>query len=221
MDVKHLRNIRTKMRELDPLIARVEKGEDVHSLWLEVIKGINVINTEANVVNKALRNKKRKIDAVVSPNIDLASPQDGRISMEKYTFIDVPGDGNCLFRAIAFAESLVNTKRSTSLDHKLLREIAAKYIDENFDWSPIRITQSENYSGRQFPNKKEYIKYISQNENWGGSMEIEALAEVLNLVICVIYADSESQTCFGYSKNRKHITIIFVDKNHYQVAVPS
>ena len=115
------------------------------------------------------------------------------------------------------AEKFVNLKRKEEIGHRTLRINTMKYIHDNFEWNSQRVVQTK------YKDKTEYIKYMLKDKKWGGAIEIEAMAELLNLIICVIYEENETQTCFGSNSGvlRNNITIVYVNKNHYKIAVKS
>jgi phosphoserine aminotransferase len=147
----------------------------------------------------------------ISPN---SSSPKGKISKDKYSIIDVKGDGNCMFRAIALGMKKANDEKKAK-SHSTIRQIATKWIEDNIEWSEVRQIQTAT-DGRRFKTKTAYLKYIKNEGIWGGSLELEALSSALKVNICVIYDSTMEQTCFGRGKK---ITLFYLNNEHYQLAI--
>jgi hypothetical protein len=145
-----------------------------------------------------------------------------RSLLTSHQLVDVTKDGNCLFRAVWLGAGQDAERAVSHLGkgpgHALLRKLAVDHIRDHFAWTPIRIAQSENRVGRQYHTKKEYLKYVGRNKVWGGSMEIEALAEALDMTICTLVEFNDTVQCVGRAPTK--LFIAYSGNNHYQAMVP-
>lgn len=86
---------------------------------------------------------------------------------------DVSGDGNCLFRSIA------DQLDGTEATHVFLREEACKYILNNEEFFRNFIDETEDGTIYQ------YVQGMRKDGEWGGHLELQALAECLRSIIIV------------------------------------
>ena len=83
------------------------------------------------------------------------------IQLKKIGFeiIDVPGDGNCLFRSIS------DQMGEGTNNHSSYRKQVVEYIRENrFDFEPF--LDNETF--------EDFLKRISKDKEWGGNLELAA-----------------------------------------------
>jgi hypothetical protein len=90
------------------------------------------------------------------------------------TIVPIEGDGNCLFRAVSYQLYLHENNhailRKQCVEHlKLHRDRFEMFCDKNFD---------------------EHIEEMSKLGSWGDDMEIRALEEILDRIICIYSADT-------------------------------
>eukprot|EP00873_Tetraselmis_striata_P036572 jgi/Tetstr1/456836/TSEL_043510.t1 len=101
---------------------------------------------------------------------------------------EIPADGNCLYRALEDQLKLTSscTPAAASHGHQDLRKMAASYMRTHpDDYMPFVIEDCDDPSA-------EFEKYCSDVEDtatWGGQVEIDALAHVLERHIAVYSTD--------------------------------
>ena len=88
---------------------------------------------------------------------------------------EVPPDGHCLFNA-------VGDQLADGRDHKQLRALAADYMQEHEDEFKPFLGEEVDYS--------QYLQRIRTTAEWGGQLELSALAKGLSRCIMVHSADA-------------------------------
>eukprot|EP01038_Epipyxis_sp_PR26KG_P004087 gene4087-5835_t len=101
--------------------------------------------------------------------------------------IEVEGDGNCLFRAVS--HQLYCTEKY----HKKLRNLCADHLIEHRK-------RFESFCPLNFD---EYIRLIRECGTWADDIEIRALEEIIDRIICIYSADSidKNGTYVPFNKN--------------------
>ncbi|XP_074603645.1 deubiquitinase OTUD6B [Brevipalpus obovatus] len=102
--------------------------------------------------------------------------------------VDIPSDGDCLFRAIQHQLSL--TSKSTSVA-ELRKKCADELRKRKNEFLPFLI----NPDSDEVMNERDFKKYCDQMEKtkcWGGNVELQALSYALKLPIKVIQAFGSS-----------------------------
>jgi hypothetical protein len=131
--------------------------------------------------------------------------------------IDVPGDGTCMFHAIALP---------LKVDGHELRKIVCKYIEENPDSSMHGETIRNWILWDQGTTPETYVSKLRRGQ-WGGSLETTLLASMLQIPIfvyqpkgemCTRVAESRPDSSIkalniGHSLN--FLCLLYVSKNHY------
>ena len=110
-----------------------------------------------------------------------------RLSKEGRVIYEVSSDGNCLFYAIAHQMECTDRRRISSDG---LRKLCAKYLKSHADDFIPFFEESVVFS--------EYCNQIANTLHWGGSHEIRALSQALQVPITVIQSEGENQI-FGDS----------------------
>ena len=156
------------------------------------------------------------------------------ISFSRAVVTDVPGDGTCLFHAIAF--SLKNSKFCGGN----LRDIVANVIERHPD-ALLHGVSIETWI--QWESNCTTLVYAKKLRSgmWGGALEMTILASLLNVDMFVYVLDSESRYETGTNTNlmcsrvtdvlsdptflllfeqpkmtkRKKICLLWVNKCHY------
>jgi OTU domain-containing protein 6 len=97
----------------------------------------------------------------------------------------VPSDGNCLYRAVA--HQLCAHPAATQHDHYSLRGLAAAHIRAHAeDYSPFLGMEPGDAAFQEYVDK---VASLTAAE-WGGQLELKALAAALQLPIDVYAADA-------------------------------
>ena len=89
--------------------------------------------------------------------------------------VEVEGDGNCLFRAVA--EQLHGREHQ----HELYRHLPVEYIRENESHFSPFLDEDET-----FP---EYVESMTESGTWGGHFELLALSRRLRVHFLICYLD--------------------------------
>jgi hypothetical protein len=121
--------------------------------------------------------------------------------------IEVLGDGNCLFRAVAH-QIWLNEER-----HEDLRLLTVRHM----------LRHRRRYEMFCDTNFDDYLKAMCIPGTWADDIEIRALEEITDRLICIY--DSEQKEIKPINKNFdeeqmlsrnvKHITLSYHGKNHY------
>lgn len=88
---------------------------------------------------------------------------------------DVKGDGNCLFRSIA---DIYDGDEDNHLNY---RHVAVAYMRENPDDFAPFIDEETTFN--------EYLKDMQKSSEWGGHLQIQALARALKVNIIIHMRD--------------------------------
>ena len=99
------------------------------------------------------------------------------LNLDKYHVIDVEGDGNCFFRAIACALDQVGLESTT---HLSLRKKAVKYLLNHADLLNNHPPEHETSNA--------YLLRMSCDKEWAEGSVIEAMALALNVCFSVTEA---------------------------------
>lgn len=100
---------------------------------------------------------------------------------------EVSADGHCMFRAVAL--QVKQRDPATTLSHKALRSAAVAHMRERADeYAPFYAPEREEESFEAYLDKME------GTAEWGGQLELRALAEVLRAPIKVLSAHSPPLT---------------------------
>lgn len=101
----------------------------------------------------------------------------------------IPPDGHCLFNAVADQLSLVGiplggeTESKNGQNYKAVRRAAAGYMEDHPD----------DFAAFLEEPLKSYVEKIRDTAEWGGHLELQALAKSYKVEICVIQ-DGEAQS---------------------------
>lgn len=112
------------------------------------------------------------------------------------TILEIPADGNCLYRSVAhqmrqFRPDLHNFKRSADEAFLEVRALGADSLRKDSDqYSPF----AELKDGENFPS---YCERVETSADWGGELELRALADVLSVHIQVFRAEAAEPLILG------------------------
>jgi len=128
---------------------------------------------------------------------------------QRFRVVEILGDGNCLFRSIAFLVCGDQEK------HERYRRLAVQYIIVNKN--NFKDFLEESYDG----DIDQYCKKMSQNGTWGGHLEVYALSSVLDQCFGIYNENKELQIIKG--KNSSDMNILYLAferaKFHYSYLV--
>eukprot|EP00930_Biecheleria_cincta_P006317 TRINITY_DN107304_c0_g1_i1.p1 TRINITY_DN107304_c0_g1~~TRINITY_DN107304_c0_g1_i1.p1 ORF type:complete len:318 (+),score=90.99 TRINITY_DN107304_c0_g1_i1:47-1000(+) len=112
------------------------------------------------------------------------------------TILEIPADGNCLYRSIAhqireFRPDLHNLKRSAEEGFFEVRALCADSLRKDSDqYSPFaELKDGEDFLG--------YCERVENSADWGGELELRALADALNVHIHVFRAEASEPLILG------------------------
>ena len=120
----------------------------------------------------------------------------------------IPGDGNCLFRAIADQLEHVLQLSCLAQPHQVLRRIAANHMASH--------TQLyRTFTAEQTPAAVEKLmREIETNGVWGGQEALSALSRALQVTIVVI-SDNQAPTVHRPAYSIGTIYLYYKDRLHY------
>ena len=104
------------------------------------------------------------------------------LSKDNLEIEEVAADGNCLYRAIARQmEHLGGGKNSGDYDYVVMRKICSEeFMNKREEYEPFADLEEMNVSSFE-----EYVEKVRQSSEWGGHLELKALAFSLKKTIVV------------------------------------
>ena len=151
-----------------------------------------------------LKDKRGDLD----PNNNFAKnlvPYDGLVAAlanHGLILVNVPGDGNCQFRAVADQLSTLGI----TITYQKLRNQAADYIRDNNLYKVFEGPEAE-------PSQADYLTRMRNNREWGDAYTLLALAETHKLTIIVVQDDG---SVFQVHNGDAHsITLGYYRRGHY------
>lgn len=128
------------------------------------------------------------VDVVMNEDPSTADTGDQHSSEKqvytKYVVTQIPGDGRCLFRAVAHGSSLRGD--TGAMDDAQQRDIADELRLKVADELLKRRAETEWFIEDDF---EVYVNRIKQSNVWGGETELLMLSHVLQMPITVFMAD--------------------------------
>jgi hypothetical protein len=132
---------------------------------------------------------------------------------DAFDLIDVPGDGNCLFRALA------RVIEGNEDNHRTYRQQAVLYAAQHF---PFRMIES----GSGPYNDVEEYKLVmgtpatgaEDTRRWGGFVEVEAFA-LRRSVTVEVYSARFDQPVIANPGRPQVVSILYVNGNHYKALI--
>lgn len=183
---------------------------------------------EEAAVNKAIEESLKEY----SKNLDIPQkdkPKDKPIPKPKsfpkypddFTIIDIPGDGNCFYRAVSCTVNLEYIRDDASLHSKnalTLKKQFLKYINEHREDFELIIHDIDNINSME-----DYIKSQSAPNAWAGIAEILAAQHVLKRPI-YIYDEFRRMWSDCTIKNYETpdtlgIYLLYENRNHYNAMI--
>lgn len=155
----------------------------------------------------AKEKKKKEQDSRIDECSKLDEHRDRRMEQEKLNKLlksknleirEVDADGDCLFKAIEHQLSLLNNQQKNIFTFDKLRARTSDYMLENPDeFIPFLLNDSGNLmTESEFKN---YCHRVANTKQWGGNIELSALAKIIKRPIHIYQADSSQpiiiETC--------------------------
>ncbi|XP_071720971.1 OVARIAN TUMOR DOMAIN-containing deubiquitinating enzyme 4-like [Rutidosis leptorrhynchoides] len=146
------------------------------------VLGLSVCNSSSEPVHAEM--KKNKGDECSS---SVTNSSHGKQVHTDYSVIGIPGDGRCLFRAVAHGACLRSGKPAPneSLQRELADELRANVADEFVK----RREETEWFIEGDFDS---YVSQIRKTHVWGGEPELLMASHVLKMPITVYMNDKDS-----------------------------
>jgi len=127
----------------------------------------------------------------------------------------VDNDGSCLYTSFRYVNGTLTTS-----ENKCLRALVAGYIPNKKEWHSSVLESNTKYK-----TVKDYCDQIKKGNSPGGKFELQALAMIARLVICVISMTKTDQgnvntKIFNYGKDEESfkecVYILYDEENkHY------
>ena len=167
------------------------------------------------MVSDPLQGSKRKPSQTTSPTKKL-SPQHKRSRQQALPSgvrrVPNPGEGNCLFHALAQAE----TKPGKIRSHRQLRAFLHAYLKKHQ-------TKFDEFWDHVGPDDKpmtgdfsDYLKAIGKDKAWGGYLELAAYAEATNKPVLVVHPKDNVVHSFNASSHNEAVCLVF-ENQHYEL----
>ena len=123
-----------------------------------------------------------------------------------------PGGGNCLYHALAQAESKPGKLRS----HRQLRAFLHAYLTKHCaKFSPFwdqRGPDDQLFAG----SWEEYLETMSKDKSWGGYMDIGAYSEATDRPCLVLHPKDEMVHCFNSQASGEAVCLVY-ESQHYEL----
>ena len=141
------------------------------------------------------------------------------LALKNLSIRRVPGEGNCLFAAVS--DQLFNTDSN----HAAVRDFCVSHMRCQPDRFAIDKDEHETVD--------EYFHRMSQDKEWAGEPELQAIAEMTCRPIHIYLVDKKGKArqvpyIISYKKtdvkktdNREPIVLIYINGNHYDSVKPS
>jgi ubiquitin thioesterase OTU1 len=118
---------------------------------------------------------------------------------------EVDADNSCLFSSIGYLIDRENFGSDTGLK---FRQIIVDYLlSDKFDKNLLELP------------KDEYIEYIINPKNWGGSVEVKMFSEIFQKQICCIDVKTNRIDVYGTEDNYDNIIYLLYNGVHYDPLV--
>lgn len=173
-------------------------------------------------------------------------------SKDYFDIIKIKKDGNCLFRSIAvfLDKSLIKSRRQDS--GIMVNTIKRQYEDNstlflrrivvrNIESKKSRYSHHIYYDNDLYDSIDNRIEKMYQNGEFGGKLEIDTLARMNKIVICVFIYFDEGLSCVYRTDNETDIELdlndmvdeheadytksrfcfLLLDENHYSLMSPN
>ncbi|GIX74863.1 OTU domain-containing protein [Caerostris extrusa] len=127
----------------------------------------------------------------------------------RFKIHSITGDGNCLFRAMAY---FVLGKQ---IKHAFIRDQVVNYVCENWD-------RFKNFTSEE--EMEAYEKRMSSASTYGGEAEIVAFSEVFGCKVNVFFKDSPGREPLVFGDSSTNCFVLYSglnDYGHYDVLLPT
>lgn len=186
-------------------VAKVEEPIEVKKVLSKKEKALQKKLAKRQVALKKEKDREERIDQEnkgAGPSAKDIELQALKLP-ENLTIKEIPADGHCLYRAIASQTSSTYTK---------MRHLAAEELTNNRkEYEPFFIAEDSTVSFDQ------HIQQVRDTAEWGGHMELRALAKALNRTIMVYSATTAAplQIDSGDSCNDDNQILLTYHRHYY------
>ena len=131
-------------------------------------------------------------------------------------------DGNCFYNAISYYFNL--TEEYNTNYREIIYELCNNDINEIKELFHSDYDDEESNERDRINKAKEYINNIKKNATWAGDIEINKMAELLEMnILC--YTQNEinyilQAVYFGTNNKINLIPLKFVNNNHFEILYP-
>eukprot|EP01027_Heterolobosea_sp_BB2_P014449 GEZU01020752.1.p1 GENE.GEZU01020752.1~~GEZU01020752.1.p1 ORF type:complete len:320 (-),score=110.92 GEZU01020752.1:56-1015(-) len=117
----------------------------------------------------------------------------------------IPSDNSCMFNAVSYV--LEGCSSRTKKDRaKYLRQVIANVIAGD------EFTYNEAFLGK---SNKEYCKWITDSDHWGGAIDLSILAEFYGVEIVALDIQTKRMDRYAEDKNFPQRVFLLYDGIHY------
>jgi hypothetical protein len=114
----------------------------------------------------------------------------------KFSLHDVPGDGSCMYHAVAFGINFLQTKKIIHMDEAgtlghALRQRLTQYVKDNdascfmMNFLPKILAGTPQYANRELSDYdtlvENFLARLENHESFGGVVELHLLSRLLNV----------------------------------------
>eukprot|EP00557_Chaetoceros_sp_GSL56_P000278 CAMPEP_0176503334 /NCGR_PEP_ID=MMETSP0200_2-20121128/15304_1 /TAXON_ID=947934 /ORGANISM="Chaetoceros sp., Strain GSL56" /LENGTH=332 /DNA_ID=CAMNT_0017902611 /DNA_START=48 /DNA_END=1043 /DNA_ORIENTATION=+ len=167
----------------------LQDGQDEEALIARQKKLEKKLRKKKNALAKQ-KEKQEQIaqEMAQAPNlrqIEINAIMDLHLNKHDLDIEEVAADGNCLYRAIAKQIEYSNKRRNQDEDHQFdyiqIRQLCAQELDDNkHEYEPFA-----DLSEMRVSSFDEYVEKVRESNEWGGHLELRALAHRLKRTILV------------------------------------
>jgi OTU domain-containing protein 6 len=130
------------------------------------------------------------------------------------TLYEIQADGHCLYRAISHQMQFHNNEWN-EFDYMKLRQLAAKYMREHKE-DFIYFIDTENGDVMDDARYEEYCKKVENSSEWGGQVELRAIANALQRPIRIFQNGQLIVMGEEFSKEDNMLSISY-HRNYYSL----
>ena len=183
-------------------VFKIEKQK--HKKKDYILQKIDFSSKEVNIneeeIIKGEKTKKEKIESPKSNNINFKKITNIELINNNFYIEETKGDGNCLFNA--FSQLIFDSDK--------YEDIIRKKIN-NYN-------KNNNGNNGFFTDKKEYIKNMGLDREYGGEIEILGFSELCEIRLTFFVRDITNENCIK-SENDKITTYIYNENKEGNFAI--
>lgn len=184
-----------------------EFGLDFVDFFSSIAPMLNV-NTDASSVSDISNDSSNSEECSIGEETSIDNCNnnaDPNVIMEQhgYTVREIPGDGNCLFRAVALQVY------GSEDEYDRVRQEVATHMEKN----------AERYNFGDIADFPQYIQRMRTDSEWGGHHEIQAIRERYDRPVHVYNDRNDFINILDVDTDDTPILLYFVNQNHYNAII--